>query len=109
MTFVVCRSTSVPGASVEADLLAIVPTTTYESPAKATPKFDLLSGDDFSSPTPENSLTIVPMSQPESATQQNNALAFVDMLSQTNNVPNAQAHSLITLCSRHLQPMLQKS
>nr|GEV28410.1 TOM1-like protein 9 [Tanacetum cinerariifolium] len=85
-------STSVPGASVEADLLAIVPTTTYESPAKATPKFDLLSGDDFSSPRPENSLAIVPMSQPESATQQNNALAFVDMLSQTNNVPNTQAN-----------------
>ncbi|PWA69250.1 hypothetical protein CTI12_AA299710 [Artemisia annua] len=48
---------------------------------------------DLSSPTPENSLDIVPMSQPESATHQNNALAFVDMLSQTNNVPNAQAHS----------------
>lgn len=60
--------------------------------AKVSPKFDLLSGDDFSSPTPESSLAIVPVGEPPesvtpAATQQN-ALALVDMLYQ-NNMPNA--------------------
>lgn len=83
-------STSVAVAVAEAELLAIAPVTTNGPPAKVNPKFDLLSGDDFSS---ENSLAIVPMGEPESTAapaSQHNALALVDMLSQ-NNVPNGSA------------------
>nr|XP_043640048.1 TOM1-like protein 9 isoform X2 [Erigeron canadensis] len=92
---------STPDSGGVADLLAITPVTTNdpsaETPAKVSPKFDLLSGDDFSSPTPENSLAIVPMGEPESTTSvsQNNALALVDMLSQNSmpSVPAGQAFS----------------
>ncbi|KAJ9547175.1 hypothetical protein OSB04_019718, partial [Centaurea solstitialis] len=90
------RSTSVAAAGAEADLLAITVTTNGPpaTPTTVNAKFDLLSGDDFSSPTPENSLAIVPTGEPTSsgapASSQNNALALVDMLSQ-NNVPNGSA------------------
>ncbi|KAI7755576.1 hypothetical protein M8C21_033814, partial [Ambrosia artemisiifolia] len=83
-------SSSSTGTGVEADLLAIT-TVTTNAAAEVNPKFDLLSGDDFSS---ENSLAIVPMpmGEPESTTtasQQHDALALVDILSQNNNVPSA--------------------
>lgn len=86
------QSGSNSGTGVEADLLAITPVTTTAppaTPAKVNPKFDLLSGDDFGSPTPENSLAIVPTeSTATPPPQHNNALALVDMLSQ-NSTPNA--------------------
>lgn len=57
---------------------------------KAAPKIDLLSGDDFNSPT-ANSLALVPVGDPQSANpvpSQQNALALVDMFSEsTNNQP----------------------
>ncbi|KAK3005409.1 hypothetical protein RJ639_016399 [Escallonia herrerae] len=60
-------------------------------PAKADPKMDLLSGDDFSAPKAENSLAIVPVGvpQPTSPVSQN-ALALVDMFSQSNST---QSHN----------------
>ncbi|XP_071692256.1 TOM1-like protein 9 isoform X2 [Rutidosis leptorrhynchoides] len=96
-----------PGSTSEngtiADLLAITPVTINvpppATPEKVNPKFDLLSGDDFSSPTPENSLAIVPMGEPEStipSASQHNALALVDMLSQNNvssGPPSGQTYS----------------
>ncbi|GER38069.1 ENTH/VHS/GAT family protein [Striga asiatica] len=57
------------------------------TPGKADPKIDLLSGDDFNSPT-ENSLALVPVSQPQPTSpivSQQNALALVDMFSGSNN------------------------
>lgn len=57
------------------------------TPTKADPKIDLLSGDDFSSPT-ANSLALVPVGEPQPASPvgtQQNALALVDMFSQGNN------------------------
>lgn len=103
------RSTTSNG--LEADFLAITPVTTT-TPPPATPatvnppKFDLLSGDDFGSPTPENSLAIVPTGEPESTTtpppQYNNALALVDMLSQ-NNMPAGQGQTYSS------SPQLQQS
>ncbi|KAF3618806.1 putative target of Myb protein 1-like isoform X2 [Capsicum annuum] len=55
---------------------------------KVDPKIDLLSGDDFSSPTPENVLALVPVGgepQPASPVSQQNALALVDMFSSPSN------------------------
>ncbi|KAK6161841.1 hypothetical protein DH2020_001682 [Rehmannia glutinosa] len=57
------------------------------TPAKADPKIDLLSGDDFNSPT-ASSLALVPVGQPQPASpvaSQQNALALVDMFSESNN------------------------
>ncbi|CAH9136412.1 unnamed protein product [Cuscuta epithymum] len=66
--------------------LANDPSTT---PAKAGPKIDLLSGDDFTSPPAENPLALVPVGvvepQPANQDSQNNALVLVDMFSNTNN------------------------
>ncbi|XP_076910794.1 TOM1-like protein 9 [Bidens hawaiensis] len=80
--------TSGTSIGAEAELLAITRVTIYEPSAttEVNPKFDLLSGDDFSS---ENSLAIVPMAELESSTpvSQHNALALVDML----GVPSAPA------------------
>ncbi|KAA8525285.1 hypothetical protein F0562_007140 [Nyssa sinensis] len=77
-------STSSAGAGTQ--LLVHVPTATngpVTTPTKADPKIDLLSGDDFNSPTAENSLAIVPVGvpQPPSPASQQNALALVDMFS----------------------------
>ncbi|CAA3002584.1 TOM1 2 [Olea europaea subsp. europaea] len=62
------------------------------TPTKADPKIDLLSGDDFS-------LAIVPVGEPQPASpaaSQQNALALIDMFSQSNNIPSSnsvgQAH-----------------
>ncbi|XP_073275811.1 TOM1-like protein 9 [Primulina huaijiensis] len=55
--------------------------------ANADPKIDLLSGDDFNSPT-ANSRALVPVGEPHPASpvaSQQNALALVDMFSQSNN------------------------
>lgn len=58
------------------------------TPTKVDPKMDLLSGDDFNSPTAENTLAIVPVGEPQPASpiaNHQNALALVDMFSQNNN------------------------
>ncbi|KAK4730339.1 hypothetical protein R3W88_023327 [Solanum pinnatisectum] len=63
---------------------ASIPSTT----TKVDPKIDLLSGDDFSSPTTENVLTLVPVGgepEPASPVSQQNALALVDMFSSPSN------------------------
>ncbi|KAF2286962.1 hypothetical protein GH714_036292 [Hevea brasiliensis] len=59
--------------------------------ASANPKMDLLSGDDFSSPKADNSLALVPVVEPQPATtpSQQNALALLDMFSDSNNSSNA--------------------
>ncbi|KVH99882.1 ENTH/VHS-like protein [Cynara cardunculus var. scolymus] len=51
------------------------------------------SGDDFNSPTAGNSLAIVPAgeAQPATPVSQHNALALVDMFSQSNNVQNVSS------------------
>ncbi|XP_047319971.1 TOM1-like protein 9 isoform X2 [Impatiens glandulifera] len=52
------------------------------------PKMDLLSGDDFSSPTAKNSLAIVPVGGPQPnspVANSENALALLDMFPQSNN------------------------
>ncbi|CAN4076541.1 unnamed protein product [Withania somnifera] len=56
--------------------------------SKVDPKIDLLSGDDFSSPTTENVLALVPVGgepQPARPVSQQNALALVDMFSSPSN------------------------
>lgn len=82
------------------DLISLAPITTNGSttttaPARVDPKFDLLSGDDFNSPTAVNSLAIVPVGTPQPATpvSQQNALALVDMFSLNNNVSPVQTYS----------------
>ncbi|KAL7166321.1 hypothetical protein ACSBR2_037070 [Camellia fascicularis] len=81
-------STSSAGAGIQllvpAAPAANGPTTT---PIKVNPKMDLLSGDDFNSPSSVNTLAIVP-AEPQSnspVANQQNALALVDMFSQNNN------------------------
>ncbi|GER33783.1 ENTH/VHS/GAT family protein [Striga asiatica] len=57
------------------------------APVKVDPKIDLLSGDDFNSPS-ANSLALVPISQPQPTSpiaSQQNTLALVDMFSGSNN------------------------
>ncbi|CAA0810575.1 ENTH/VHS/GAT family protein [Striga hermonthica] len=57
------------------------------APVKVDPKIDLLSGDDFNSPT-ANSLALVPVGQPEPTSpvaSQQNALALVDMFSGSSS------------------------
>ncbi|PIA64938.1 hypothetical protein AQUCO_00100420v1 [Aquilegia coerulea] len=58
---------------------------------KIDPMGDLLSGDDYNSPTAENSLALVSMGdpQPSSPMSQNNALVLSDMYSQGNNSTNS--------------------
>ncbi|XP_059642608.1 TOM1-like protein 9 [Cornus florida] len=81
-------STSSAGAGTQL-LLTAPPATNGQAitPIKVYPKIDLLSGDDFNSPMAENSLAIVPMGEPQTASpaSQQNALALVDMFSQSNN------------------------
>lgn len=59
------------------------------TPTTPPPKMDLLSGDDFNSPTSDISLAIVPVSvgapQPAPPASEQNALALVDMFTQSNS------------------------
>ncbi|KAL0311983.1 UNVERIFIED_CONTAM: TOM1-like protein 9 [Sesamum radiatum] len=81
---------STSSASLGTQLLLPAPPTIngqLTTPTKADPKIDLLSGDDFNSPT-ANSLALVPVGQPQPASpvaSQQNALALVDMFSESNN------------------------
>lgn len=90
--YLFCRSTSRASTGI---LNPPTPATNGPTPisTKAITKFDLLSGDDFSSPMAENSLALVPVGEPQPTTtnvsQQNNALALVDMFSESNNGPQS--------------------
>ncbi|KAL2237008.1 UNVERIFIED_CONTAM: TOM1-like protein 9 [Sesamum indicum] len=98
--FLCSKSTS--SASLGTQLLLPAPPTTngpVMTPTKADPKIDLLSGDDFNSPT-ANSLALVPVGQPQPASpvaSPQNALALVDMFSESSNNQRlnstGQAHS----------------
>lgn len=78
------------------DLISLAPITSNgtstTTPTRVDPKFDLLSGDDFNSPTAGNNLAIVPVGSPQPATpvSQQNALALVDMFSLNNNSSSPQ-------------------
>ncbi|KAL7250966.1 hypothetical protein ACSBR1_012898 [Camellia fascicularis] len=78
-------STSNAGAGKQQQLPAINGLPTIST--KVNRKMDLLSGDDFNSPSAENSLAIVPSGEPRTSpvAGQHNALALVDMFSQINN------------------------
>ncbi|KAF5938892.1 hypothetical protein HYC85_023151 [Camellia sinensis] len=71
-------STSNAGAGKQQQLPATNGLPTIST--KVNPKMDLLSGDDFNSPSAENSLAIT-----SPVAGQHNALALVDMFSQINN------------------------
>ncbi|KAJ4950037.1 hypothetical protein NE237_026869 [Protea cynaroides] len=59
------------------------------APARVDPKMDLLSGDNYNSPTTDNSLALVPVGEPQQTSpvsqSQQNILALSDMFSQNNN------------------------
>ncbi|KAM1200568.1 hypothetical protein ACFX2I_016837 [Malus domestica] len=83
-------SSSGSGANPLNQLLLTAPPTTNgsTSTAKADPRMDLLSGDDFVSPKADASLALVPVGQqPTTPVNQQNALALIDMFG-TENVPN---------------------
>ncbi|XAR69304.1 hypothetical protein NMG60_11000843 [Bertholletia excelsa] len=92
-------STSNAGAGLQ-QLALPAPTVTNGVPVTPShPKIDLLSGDDFNSPPAENTLAIVPVGGQKPASpvaNQTNALALVDMFSQSNNnqlpSPGGQAY-----------------
>ncbi|KAJ8552136.1 hypothetical protein K7X08_028579 [Anisodus acutangulus] len=67
------------------------------TPTKVVPMIDLLSGNDFGSPTAENALALVPVGEPQPASpSQQNSLAILDMFSQPSTTPSTysvgQAH-----------------
>lgn len=74
------------------------------TPTKVDPRIDLLSGDDFNSPT-ANSLALVPVGEPQPASpvaSQQNVLALVDMFPQSNN-QSSNSTGQAYLTSPHLQ------
>lgn len=81
---------STSSASLGTQLLLPAPpsASSPSTTTKVDPKIDLLSGDDFSSPTTANVLALVPVGgepQPASPVSQQNALALVDMFSSPSN------------------------
>lgn len=88
------------GTNLATQLLLPAPTTNGQltTSTKVDPKVDLLSGEDFSSPTAD-SLALVHVGEPQPASpaaSQQNILALVDMFSQSNNQSsnsNGQAYS----------------
>ncbi|KAL9226822.1 hypothetical protein vseg_002591 [Gypsophila vaccaria] len=68
-----------------------------DTPTKVDPKIDLLSGDliscdDFNTPTGQDTLALVPVSAPQPsspAASQQNALALYDMFAPNNSTPDA--------------------
>ncbi|CAL5394850.1 unnamed protein product [Camellia sinensis] len=94
---IMVKSTSNAGAGKQQQLPAINGLPTIST--KVNPKMDLLSGDDFNSPSAENSLAIVSLGEPQTSpvAGQHNALTLVDMFSQINNnqpaSPAGQAYS----------------
>ncbi|OUZ99980.1 VHS [Macleaya cordata] len=69
------------------------------------PKMDLLSGEDYSSPTAENSLALVPVGEPQPTTpvSQQNILALSDMFSQ-NNINSDSSNSQSTYAAGQTYP-----
>ncbi|KAK9683733.1 hypothetical protein RND81_10G161300 [Saponaria officinalis] len=76
-----------------------------DTPTKVDPKIDLLSGDlisgdDFNTPTAQDTLALVPVSAPQAsspAASQQNALALYDMFATNNSTPDSSN-------SQHLFP-----
>ncbi|XP_073129452.1 TOM1-like protein 9 isoform X2 [Henckelia pumila] len=106
-------STSSTSLGTQLLLPAPVATTSQStSPTNAGPKIDLLSGDDFNSPT-ANSLALVPVGEPHPASpvaSQQNALALVDMFSQSNNNQPANPMGQVNPSSPQFQqPNFQSS
>ncbi|MCD7469520.1 hypothetical protein HAX54_008621 [Datura stramonium] len=59
------------------------------TPIEVVPMIDLLSGNDFGSPTDEKALALVPVGEPQPASpSQQNALAILDMFSQPSTTPS---------------------
>lgn len=78
-------------------------------PAPA-PSFDLLSGDDYIKPEPENSLALVPVSEYSASDQ--NVLALADMFQQNSSAAgnrnyNQLTNSVISPASRAYPPQVQ--
>ncbi|KAL6980115.1 hypothetical protein U1Q18_021766 [Sarracenia purpurea var. burkii] len=81
-------STSNAGTGIQLLLPAPIATNGPTTPTKIDPRMDLLSGDDFSSPSAENMQAIVPVGEPRPTspvTNHESALALVDLYSQSNN------------------------
>ncbi|VAI22589.1 unnamed protein product [Triticum turgidum subsp. durum] len=62
--------------------------------AAPAPSFDLLSGDDYIKPEPENSLALVPVSEYSASDQ--NVLALADMFQQNSAAANNRNHNQLT-------------
>ncbi|KAF7074944.1 hypothetical protein CFC21_079752 [Triticum aestivum] len=62
--------------------------------AAPAPSFDLLSGDDYIKPEPENSLALVPVSEYSASDQ--NVLALADMFQQNSVAANNRNHNQLT-------------
>ncbi|KAF9622924.1 hypothetical protein IFM89_035157 [Coptis chinensis] len=100
---------SLSAASQPIDLLVpIAPSTTGQATtsSRVDPKIDLLSGDDYNSPTAENSLALVPVGdpQPPSPMSQNNALVLSDMFYQNNNSTNSFNSQSVNLGGQTYSP-----
>ncbi|PIA42666.1 hypothetical protein AQUCO_02000247v1 [Aquilegia coerulea] len=85
------RSSSSVGAETQPPIQLLLPgpssNGTVSSKVKTDPLMDLLSGENYNSPTAENSLALVPVgvSEPASHMSQQNTLALSDMYSQFSN------------------------
>lgn len=90
-----CRSSSgaEAGSQTLNQLMLPAPATSNGSavPAKADPKWDLLSGDNYDSPKADTSLALVPLGEQQPATpvSNQNALVLFDMLSSGDNAPTS--------------------
>lgn len=106
-------STSSAGTQPIKALVPVPPTTNGSATTPPTnPKMDLLSGDNYNSPTAaETSLALVPITepQPNSSSSQQNALALVDMFSQNNNnTPESFANPQSSLLGQQQYPPVQQ-
>ncbi|KAJ7958580.1 target of Myb protein 1-like [Quillaja saponaria] len=94
------RSASSSGAGAQTlnQLLLPAPPMSNGSapPARADPKIDLLSGDDYNSPKADNALALVPVGeqQPASPMSQQNSLVLFDMFSDGEFYPNGNATNM---------------
>lgn len=82
-------SSAASGAQAEPRLLALPAPATYTSKppvVRLDPKIDLLSGDDYNSPTAENNLALVLLGEvnPVSPLSNQNALVLIDFYSEGN-------------------------
>ncbi|CAM8919666.1 unnamed protein product [Rhodiola kirilowii] len=100
-------STGDAGAQAEPSFLALpAPTTITSTPpsVKLDPKIDLLSGDDYNSPTAQSNLALVPSgeAQPVSPLSQQNALILVDFYSESNMTNSSGAQPSYHTGQTHL-------